>query len=286
MKTVAENSLLQAESLKSTIKVLLQHSSLHRVNHPGSMVFSLDGNFGWNDLSVHGQQAQAKALQEYRHLFAIVSCLLIGQPQSTLKVFEDNDRLIIKLLEQHTLTCFETREQAQGSLSHAIDNIITLVANLSRESQDHPIYLPDTNALLANPDLEHWRFPNVSQFNIGLLPTVLSELDKLKLHKVDSVKKKSEGLIKRIKGYRARGRLSDGVPLTKNISTLRTFATEPNLDRSLPWLDKHNNDDRILASVLEVMRVEEKGSGSFLLNKSSQEPFRGAVPLTLVAIPR
>ena len=87
------------------------------------------------------------------------------------------------------------------------------------------------------------------------LPTILKELDALKItHRVEEVRKKAEGLITRIKGYRGRGQLNEGVPLRKGVSMLRSVATEPNMAASLPWLDPGNDDDRLLASLIEVMR--------------------------------
>ena len=60
--------------------------------------------------------------------------------------------------------------------------------------------IPDTNALLFNPDLQEWSFELVRQFTIVLLPTVLSELDKLKMdHRSESVRQKAEKLIRQIK---------------------------------------------------------------------------------------
>jgi predicted ribonuclease YlaK len=64
-------------------------------------------------------------------------------------------------------------------------------------------------------------------------------------------------LVTRIKGYRERGggNLGAGVTLRKNLSTLRSVAPEPRMERSLPWLDPTNNDDRLIAAVVEIMRA-------------------------------
>src|SRR5262249_1027244 len=137
----------------------------------------------------------------------------------------------------------------------ALDAQAALVANLYDASGGEPVYVPDTNALVLNPQLEDWRFEGVARFTVFLLPTVLQELDALKVnHRVEPGRDKSEGLIRRIKGYRARGRLSDGVPLTKGVSTLIAGAVEPDMGNTLPWLDAANNDDRVLAGFIEVMR--------------------------------
>jgi predicted ribonuclease YlaK len=69
-----------------------------------------------------------------------------------------------------------------------------------------------------------------------------------------------ESLIRRIKGYRARGALTAGVPLRKGVSTFRALATEPALDKSLPWLDPTNDDDRMIATVVEVMRQHPRST--------------------------
>ena len=254
MKTVAENLVTLGDSLKETIGLLMQHSSLYCHNRPGSMVLYLDGDYAWRDLSVEGQQAQAKALKEYRHFKAVSSAILTEQPQSILDTLKSEDATIIRLLEQQRLVSTSAKGEVTQSLNDAIDTIISLVKNLGDVSKQVPIYLPDTNALLANPDIENWRFTDVSKFEIGLISTVLAELDALKISRTETVKSKAESIITRIKGYRTRGKLTDGVPLTKGISVLRSFAVEPNFECTLPWLDRNNNDDRILAASLEVMR--------------------------------
>ena len=60
-------------------------------------------------------------------------------------------------------------------------------------------------------------------------------------------------MIRRFKSYRGRGDIS-GVPLVSNVGTVKMIAIEPNVEQTLPWLDPSNEDDRILASFVEVMR--------------------------------
>jgi len=42
--------------------------------------------------------------------------------------------------------------------------------------------------------------------------------------------------------------------LLRNKSKIQAIALEPDMDSSLPWLDSNNNDDRLLAGVIEVIR--------------------------------
>jgi len=60
-------------------------------------------------------------------------------------------------------------------------------------------------------------------------------------------------VVKRIKGWRNQGNLSQGVTVDKTI-TLMAVANEPNFENALSWLDKDNDDDKLLASALEFQR--------------------------------
>ena len=132
---------------------------------------------------------------------------------------------------------------------------VDLVKRLYSTTGD-PIFVPDTNALLLNTRLEKWEFGNIKKFTLVVPAVVLSELDLLKInHKNQAVRAKALRLINQIKDYRRRGSLADGVPLASNRSYLKTTAIEPDFEHSLPWLDRTNRDDKLLASLLEVMRL-------------------------------
>lgn len=79
-------------------------------------------------------------------------------------------------------------------------------------------------------------------------------------HKNPEVRAKAERLIRGVKEYRRRGSLADGVTIARGVSSVATIATEPRMGDSLYWLDAANDDDRIIASVLEVMRVRPRSA--------------------------
>ena len=115
--------------------------------------------------------------------------------------------------------------------------------------------LPDTNALLYNPALEDWRIPDLEPFVVILLPSVIRDLDRFKVeYRNEDVRTRAEGLITRFKGYRQRRSLADGVPLRRHVSSIRALAVEPRVAQTLPWLDAATDDDRIIASFIEVLR--------------------------------
>ena len=100
----------------------------------------------------------------------------------------------------------------------------------------------------------------VRRFRCVLLPTVLKEID---LHKTDerrsSRREKAERFARQVGEYRRRGPLLQGATLAAGI-TVMTLPVEPKMSDSLPWLDPTNLDDRLLASVIEVMRLNPHAS--------------------------
>lgn len=114
--------------------------------------------------------------------------------------------------------------------------------------------MPDTSAVIHNPALEDWEFVETRRFTILLTPTVLGELDDLKVAPRAEVRERAESAIRRIEGYMSRGNPHEGVPLRRDRSTLRLLASEPHRDHVLPWLDLSVKDDRHIASVIDAMR--------------------------------
>jgi predicted ribonuclease YlaK len=146
-------------------------------------------------------------------------------------------------------------EEARQRALSALDKQCSLLDRLHDGGEGADVYLPDTNALLHHVDLERWAFPDSERFELVLGPSILVELDELKInHRNPDVRQKAERLISRIKGYRTRGQLTRGVPLRKPVSMIRAIATEPRLEESLPWLDPDSRDDRFIATVIEVIR--------------------------------
>jgi hypothetical protein len=98
-----------------------------------------------------------------------------------------------------------------------IDEQISLLKTIYDSGSRNTIIVPDTNSLVYNPNLEDWEYSDIPKFELILTSTVLEELDKLKMFRNDDVRRKAEGVITRLKGYRTRGRLIDGVPLRKEV---------------------------------------------------------------------
>lgn len=249
MQTVSDNLGSWAEDITKLLEQLLQASSIEASEWMGEDV--------WGELDDSSRQIQSRLLEEYRRFSSILEFLFKAQPEDTLKTFQEEKKRILQVIQQewNEQTYFGTCSQAFDIARNAINTQVSLLKRLYSISQNKFVVIPDTNALLFNPELQKWSFEVVRQFTIILLPTVLSELDKLKMeHRSESVRQKAEKLIRQIKEYRRRGRLTDGVTLVRNISEIIAIAVEPKFSESLSWLDANNNDDRLLASCLEIMR--------------------------------
>ncbi len=212
------------------------------------------GDYYWKELSLEGKQIQSKLHNDYEQFSSIIRTLLCKQIKQIRISFEDYDKSIRSIIEQQGRTYESSKVPFLNEAIRLIDEQISLLQTIYGERAGSTIIVPDTNALIYNPSLEDWTFDNIPKFELILTSTVLEELDKLKTYKNDNVKEKAERLINRLKGYRTRGRLLDGIPLRKGISSLRTIALEPDFNNTLPWLSSDNKDDRILASFIEIIR--------------------------------
>jgi hypothetical protein len=209
--------------------------------------------YRWSPLELHGKQLQSRMYEEYERFEALVEILVRGQPERVGRELEAASRKVLRLIERGDV--------ATASAADAIDearlalHLQVQLVNSLHSAHEGLVLVPDTNALYWNPALETWRAPDWSRFAIALTPTVLRELD---THKADdrnaSRQQKAERLIRQIGEYRRRGRLVDGVPLVRDVSTIFAIATEARMADSLTWLDPGNADDRFFASALEVMR--------------------------------
>jgi hypothetical protein len=259
MRTVTDNLKEMAEEIQVLLEdFLLHHSSIYMWNTPDSSILALSGNYAYKELQEEGRQIQTQLLEEYRHFYALLAALLKEQTKDTLKELKKADKSLMSTIEHDQTWCKNTQEALDKAIE-ALQTELRLLSRLYDSSDGEATYVPDTNSLLYNPDLESWIFSDTSKFIIVLLPTVLSELDLLKVnHRNEEVRMKVEHLIRRIKEYRRRGKLISGVTLIKDKIKIQAIAVEPDMESSLPWLDSDNNDDRILAGIVEVMRARPR----------------------------
>lgn len=254
MPSVVDQLVFDANAILKDIETMLtQHSELKRFQYDSGPLILLGGDYFWTLLRPEGTKLQSKIRMSYTDWLLKARLLLAQHPHH----LDDLDRAadsVMRVIDQQGSVYHATVDKVYQDVDEQIRLQVEILRNTYDASAGSVILAPDTNALLTNPGLEDWTFESINSFEVVLLPTVLGELDELKItHRVPEVRDKANGLIRRLKGYRNRGRLIDGVPLRKGVSTLRTTAREPDFSRTLNWLNPQNKDDRILASFLEVM---------------------------------
>lgn len=243
------------DSVASDLSALLASVPLHRNNTDAGM-FVIVGmpEFRWGELSAEQKHEQMRLLRRYSPASEVLSVWLQGAPKNLVAQFQTAHKCMLMWLElSSNFSISLNRESNRLRLIEAASEFHKILEVLAHGGRDQTLLIPDTNALLGHPDPTAYRkLTTAQEFEFLLLPTVLAELDELKiLHRNPDVREKAEKLITRIKGWRKQGPLLDGITVDKTIR-VRAAHQEPSVSKSLSWLDAENKDDRIIASSLEV----------------------------------
>jgi len=236
------------ESLAELVRTL----PVRRFKQGGAVVF-VGPQLYFGDRSTDQQAIQFALKREYEVLSELLKLLIRGGPKEivgNLKEADEHFREWLDFNGSWSVTADPTENARQ--VRAAAEPFERILDVLDLASEDEVLVVPETNSLLAEADPKAYRQIADTTFVFMLLPTVLGELDKLKIeHRNPDVRDKAKNVINRIKGWRKQGPLVDGVTVDKNI-TVRASSREPDFKNTLSWLDKDNNDDRIIASVVAL----------------------------------
>lgn len=258
MITSVRDVILQAcDRLEREFAALMTYSKIeHRFEYSGGHVMIVSGlEFGWAPLPPEARPIQNALRRDYQEFAHLVDAVMSDQPSSLREEVTQGHLLILRDIDQDGGTPTRT---VQGHIDAASKALATLKRYVSERAEGNPsevFLIPDTNAFYAHPALELWEFDECQRFTIVLTAAAVTELDRHRDHHPNvAVMQKAAKLVRQIGEYRRRGRLVDGVPLTGTRSRLMAWPREPDMDRSLPWLDRRSADDRLLASAIEIAR--------------------------------
>lgn len=286
MQTVAESLAVAGADLLDGVAALLgDDAPLEDVNKPHSSVVVIGPSFGFGDLPLEKNRLQSRLNEDHRRFFALVRALLRTQSTEVVKRIDERETMIREVIEQEYLVWHSTRGEALAAVKKAIHEILEAVGHLHDPVEGSVMLVPDTNALILSPAFQEWSFEGVPEFEVLLVPLLLSELDTLKTnHRDPNVKQKAQAVIRQIKEYARRGSLSDGVTIVANRIRLRALAIEPRVEETLPWLDPTVPDDRMLASTVEAMRMHPRSTIALVtgdVNLQNKATFAGVPFLEL-----
>jgi hypothetical protein len=200
---------------------------------------------------------QMKLLNQYHIFIEVLRIYFQKAPVNLIRKFESANKNIRSSLD------FNGENSDKGTtisnFKNKIDELNGFINILNSDSSEEIILVPDTNSLIREADPHKYVTLHGHKFTFLLLPSVLSELDSLKMNfGRPELKEKAKKIIKRIKGWRKQGSLNQGVILHSTITVMTEFK-EPNMSKTLSWLDSNTNDDRIIASIINL-HIKEPSS--------------------------
>jgi hypothetical protein len=215
-------------------------------------------DFYWGPATTEHPRLQTIAKERFHSWSAQFELLLAHLPKKVQKEVADARAFVARWIEQ------EGDRGLPGTVAKAKEYFrsrtrvfLRIIESAVAEGAVCVVLVPDTNALIRQPELGTYRaVARKDEFTVVLVPTVLKELDKLKMtHRDPDFRKKVDSVITRIKGLRGQGNLTEGVTVHKTIK-VKSVAKEPDFSHAFEWLDRGNDDDRLIASVLEVQRQQ------------------------------
>lgn len=252
LKSYIDNLDVSSQALHPMIDTLCDNSSIFYRDlnrNDGYIMIGFD-SYVWGSKDIAGQ---LKLKEHYLRFFEHFKFLFKDINKTDAQKI---DKLHTEML--HTID----QTKAYGTIDMTKVRFRTILATykdylnqLAAANDYYVILVPDTNALIQHPDAASYRgLVGVNEFQFVILPTVLSELDKLKVaHRDAQFRDKVKAIIRRLKGLRTQGDILSGVTVDNSIK-VKMIASEPDFSQTLSWLDSENSDDRIIASALEIQK--------------------------------
>ncbi len=229
----------------------------HHARNEDSFIVFVAPDYYWESPTSEQRARQLGLKRDYEPLFELVRIMLRQAPDDLISQFEDADSGLRKWLdlEGSNWSLSPSPDKNAQSVREAGSELDKILEVLEHTGDNRVHVVPDTNSLLATADPADYRAIAGNGFMFVLLPTVLGELDSLKVeHRNESVRDKAKAVIRRVRGWRDQGSLNGGVTVDKTI-TVQALHMEPDMTSTLSWLDPSIKDDRILASVLELQAI-------------------------------
>lgn len=224
----------------------------------GALVMVARPDFKWKEPTDSQRATQIQLRRRFISIYDKIAALFAGAPDDILRGLSEAREAVLRWLDLETNWSLKPLpEENERTFLITLEPFRRQLAVLNSVSIRPVFIVPDTNSLTSAPDpTKYQSIAGTPSFIFLLLPAVLGELDKLKYQaRNEKYQEKVAATIRRVKGWRDQGRLLDGVTVNKRI-TVRAIAQEPRFNHALPWLDPENVDDRIIASVFEVQRLQ------------------------------
>jgi hypothetical protein len=220
----------------------------------------------WGEINDEQRAKQIELKREFEQVIELLRLLLRGAPEDTMRQLDEAEkefRIWLELRSNWNLS--NNRQENILNVLQIATKLEKTLDILSAVGKKEVIIVPDTNSLLVESDpVKYRKIARTDSVMFLLLPTVLGELDRLKVeHRIPEVRDKAKKVISRIKGWRQQGSLHTGVTIDKSI-LVKARHSEPDMNNTLSWLTADVQDDRIIASILQL-QAEQPSSQIILV---------------------
>ena len=253
--------------IRTDMEALIDASTIRYVNPndgDSDVFFVGAADWGWGPSDPDVSASQMQLLKRYHAWFERFRLLFSHPTPDVASTIQGVDEFMRRWIERpdtfdHTIP--GSLDAAKPVASQEFTKLDSLLDVAAKSGTDTLRLVPDTNALIRNPDLASYaRTAPSPSFVVHLVPTVLGELDDLKDRgKTQDLRHQAQSVVRRLKGLRDKGNLAAGVTLTKTI-TAQTEAREVDVRAVLDWLDPTVPDDRLLAAALRLQSDHAAGS--------------------------
>lgn len=254
MPTVAARLQSDLDTLTDRLADLIQELPIEYFNRYSSYAVFIVPEYYWGEATSEQLNGQLAIKRDYEEWFDIFKSVFAKATDDLNRRIDEADSRLRKWIEMDSnWSISQDRSANEEKLRADVQLFYELLAILNTNETAETILIPDTNAIVSKPDpINYKSLASKNAYVFLLLPTVLAELDGLKInHRNPDFRNKVDNVITRIKGWRNQGSLREGVTVHRTI-TVKAIASEPQMENTLSWLDGSNRDDRIIASVLEV----------------------------------
>jgi rRNA-processing protein FCF1 len=256
-KSFVDRLRADLDVIEGHVADLIDASTIEEIrNDAGSGVIWVGPTHYWGRPDERQKRLQMPLLEEYRAWYERLSLLLRTVPGELRSQIEETHAFVLRWIEKESDWSIPAAiQEANAVFTEHVQPFRAFLALFDTDTPSTCILVPDTNALIATPDPWSYRSSvGSSQYKFVILPTVLEELDRLKMeHRDPDFRQKVGRVVTRLKGLRSQGDILAGVTVHKTV-VVHMIAAEPRFDETLQWLDPTNRDDRILAGALEIQR--------------------------------
>lgn len=212
-----------------------------------SRIITIAGDYRWENLNGNGQKIQNQLLNDYNRFINLVRFLTNDLHGTQCRILETSIQEVFNIIKQDGILANMDKEAWFNSATKAIDRQFRLIFEAYKVTDDYCLIIPDVDTLITNPEIEKWKFEKVDRFKILLLPTVESELKK--------ATKNNNQVKNKVLQY-----------AEQNI--INSLSSLDRLEKTLPWIDLNNINDKVIASYFEIIKVKPHSLVVLMTNNS------------------